>query len=59
MSICVTPEERVAREVAEVALPQPALANSADRREQRLDHDEALDRIRTRYRNAIELLGKI
>lgn len=59
MSVCVTPEERVAREAAEVPLPQQALANPAERHERRLSHDEALDRIRARYSNAIELLGKI
>jgi len=59
MSVCVTPEEKVAREAAEVPLPQPALVNPADRHERRLGHDEALERIRTRYSNAIELLGKI
>lgn len=59
MSVCVTPEERVAREAAEVPLPQPTPVNPAYRRERRLSHDEALERIRARYSNAIELLGKI
>ena len=59
MSTCISTGERVAREVAEVPLPQPVQVGPSDRYEPRLSHDEAIERIRARYSNAIELLGKI